>query len=145
MFGRSDYLRSCGDLLSRWHEARATVDQQRTVATKQGWTVVEAFADRPGADRTQWSALSQLLTASEANLLIVPSFATIADTVPDVLEEIVRLRDAGCDLYVHDSELDTTSPIDRMLFRIADGVPRQNSVRPKPRPPGLVSQPAALA
>ena len=34
----------------------------------------------------------------------------------------MRLRDAGCDLYVHDIELDTTSPIDRVLFRIADGL-----------------------
>jgi DNA invertase Pin-like site-specific DNA recombinase len=103
-------------------EERAAVDQLRTVATKQGWTVVKAFVDRPEAGRTQWAALSQLLATSEADLLIVPSFAAIADTVPEVLEEIVRLRDAGCDLYVHDAELDTTSPIDRVLFRIADGL-----------------------
>ncbi len=57
----------------------------------------------------------------------------MADTVPDVLEEIVRLRDAGCDLYVHDAELDTTSPIDRVLFRIVDGlrsVERAGAKRP---------------
>ncbi len=114
-------------------EERATVDQLRTVATKQGWTVVKAFVDRPGAGRAQWVALSQLLATSEADLLIVPSFAAIADTVPDVLEEIVRLRDVGCDLYVHDAELDTTSPIDRVLFRIADGlrsVERKGAKRP---------------
>ncbi len=98
------------------------MDQLRTVATKQCWTVVKAFVDLPEDGRTQWANLSQLLAASEADLLIVPSFAAIADTVPDVLEEIVRLRDAGCDLYVHDVELDTTSPIDRVLFRIADGL-----------------------
>jgi DNA invertase Pin-like site-specific DNA recombinase len=103
-------------------EERATVDELRTVATKQGWTVVKVIVDRPQAGRTQWANLSQILAASEAGLLIVPSFAAIADTVPDVLEEIVRLRDAGCDLYVHDAELDTTSPIDRVLFRIADGL-----------------------
>ena len=79
-------------------------------------------AEQGGAGRTQWTRPSQLLAANEADLLIVQSFATIADTIPDVLEEIVRLRDAGCDLYVHDSELDTTSPIDRVLFRIADGL-----------------------
>ncbi len=103
-------------------EERATVDQLRTVATKQGWTVVKALVDRLAAGRTQRATLSQLLAASEADLLIVPSFAAIADTIPDVLEEIVRLRDVGCDLYVHDAELDTTSPIDRVLFRIADGL-----------------------
>lgn len=98
------------------------MDQLRRVATKQGWMLIKTFADRPGAGRLQWSALGQLLAANEADLLIVPSFATIADTVPDVLEEIARLRDRGCDLYVHDIELDTTSPIDRVFFRIADGL-----------------------
>ncbi len=112
-------------------DERATVDQLRTVATKQGWTVVKAFVDRPEAGRTQRATLSQLLASSEADLLIVPSFAAIADTVPDVLEEIVRLRDAGCDLYVHDVELDTTSPIDRVLFRIADGLRSVERARAK--------------
>ncbi len=114
-------------------DERATVHQLRTVATKQGWTVVKAFVDRPGAGRAQWVALSQLLATSEADLLIVPSFGAIADTVADVLEEPVRLRDVGCDLYVHDAELDTTSPIDRVLFRIADGlrsVERKGAKRP---------------
>ncbi len=106
------------------------MDELRTVATKQGWTVVKVIVDRPEVGRTQWATLDQLLAASEAGLLIVPSFAAIADTVPDVLEEIVRLRDAGCDLYVHDAELDTTSPIDRVLFRIADGLRSPGRRRP---------------
>lgn len=101
------------------HEERTTMDQLCTVARKHGWTVVKVV-HRPEASRPQPAALTQLLAASEADLLIVPSFAAMADTVPDVLEEIVRLRDARCDLYVHDAELDTTSPIDRVLFRIAD-------------------------
>ena len=56
--------------------------------------MVKAIVVPPEAGRTQWANLSQLLAASEADLLIVPSFAAIADTVLDVLEEIVRLPDA---------------------------------------------------
>ncbi len=93
-----------------------------TVATKQGWTVIKAFADRPGAGRTQWAVLSRALAAREADLVMVSSFAGIGESVSDVLEEIVGLRDAGCDLYVHDAGLDTTSPIDRVLFRIVDAL-----------------------
>ncbi len=114
-------------------EERAAVDQLRTVATKQRWTVVKTVVDQPEAGRTQRATLSQMLATSEADLLIVRSFAAIADTVPDVLEEIVRLRDVGCDLYVHDAELDTTSPIDRVPFRIADrlrSVERKGAKRP---------------
>ena len=98
------------------------VGELRTVATKQGWTVIKAFVDRPGAGRAQWAALSRALAAREADLLMVPSFAGIGESVSDVLDEIVRLRDAGCDLYVHDAGLDTTSPIDRVLFRIVDAL-----------------------
>ncbi len=96
--------------------------QLRSVATKQGWTVINAFVDRPGADRTQWAALNQALAAGKADLVMFPSFAGIGESVSDVLEEIVRLRDAGSDLYVHDAGLDTSSPIDRVLFRIVDAL-----------------------
>ncbi len=103
-------------------DERAVVGRLRTVATKQGWTVIKAFVDRPGAGRTQWAALSRALAAREADLVMIPSFAGIGESVSDVLEEIVRLRDAGCDLYVHDAGLDTTSPIDQVLFRIVDAL-----------------------
>ena len=96
--------------------------QLRTVATKQGWKVIKAFVDRPGAGRTQWVALNRALDAREADLVMIPSFAGIGESVSDVLGEIVRLRDASCDLYVHDAGLDTTSPIDRVLFRIVDAL-----------------------
>ncbi len=68
------------------------------------------------------AALSRALAAREADLVMIPSFAGIGVTVSDVLEEIVRLRDAGCDIYVHDAGLDTSSPIDRVLFRIVDAL-----------------------
>ena len=48
-------------------EERAVIGQLRTVATKQGWTVIKAFVDRPGAGRTQWAALSRALAAREAD------------------------------------------------------------------------------
>ncbi len=44
--------------------------QLRTVATKQGWTVIKAFVDRPGAGRAQWAALSRALAAREADPLM---------------------------------------------------------------------------
>ncbi len=72
-------------------EERAAADQLRTVATKQGWTVVKTLVDRLEAGRTQWATLSQLLAVSEADLLIVPSFVAIADTVPEVFENLDRI------------------------------------------------------
>ena len=112
-------------------EERATVDQLRAAAAKRGWTVVEAVIGRSEVSRVQATGLSQLLVARRADVLMVPSFAAIGDTVLAVLDEIVRLRDAGCDLYVHDAELDTTSPIDRVLFRIAEGLRSVESAKTK--------------
>jgi DNA invertase Pin-like site-specific DNA recombinase len=119
----------CGG--SSAHEERTTLDQLYTIARKHGWTVAKVV-HLPETSRTRPATLTQLLAKSEADLLIVPSFAAMADTVQDVLEEIISLRDAGCDLYVHDAELDTTSPIDRLLFRIADGLRSVKKVGAKP-------------
>ncbi len=41
-------------------EERAVVGRLRTVATKQGWTVIKVFVDRPGAGRAQWAMLSRV-------------------------------------------------------------------------------------
>lgn len=118
----------CG---SSAHKERKTIDQLCTVARKHGWTVAKVV-HRSEAIRPQPTTLRQVLAESEADLLIVPSFAAMAATVLNVLEEIVRLRDARCDLYVHDAELDTTSPIDRVLFRIADGLRSIETAGSKP-------------
>ncbi len=69
------------------------VGELRTVATKQGWTVIKVFVDRPGAGRAQWATLSRALDAREADLVMIPSFAGIGESVSDVLDEIVRLRE----------------------------------------------------
>ena len=84
--------------------------------------MVKAIVVRSKGSRGRGMNHFQVLAESEADLLMVPSFAAIADSLPDVLEEIVKLCDAGYDLYVHDAELDTTSPVDRVLFRIAGGL-----------------------
>ncbi len=63
-------------------EERAVVGRLRTVATKQGWTVIKAFVDRPGAGRAQWAALRRALAAREADLLMVPSFAGMGRACP---------------------------------------------------------------
>ena len=94
-------------------------DRLRAVAGKQGWTVVGTFVDRKGARGPEWAALWCTIKDSRADRLAVPSFSAIAGTVSEVLDEILRLSTAGCDLYVDDAGIDTTSPVDRVLFRIA--------------------------
>ena len=54
-----------------------------------------------------------------------------------ILDEIIALHDDGCDLYIHDASLDTTSPVDRVVFRFAEAlraIPTAQSKRDTPRP-----------
>ena len=125
-------------------ETQAAVGRLRAVASKQGWTVVGTFVDRTGARGPEWAALWRMITGRQADLLAVTSFSTMADNVSEALDEILRLRQAGCDLYVDDAGLDTTSPVDRVLFRVAEALRSVETVaarRPAPRKPSR--EPAA--
>ncbi len=102
----------------------SAVDHLRARADERGWIVVGTFRDRGQARGAEWAAMWRALAGREAEVLAVPSFAAIADSVSGALEEVLRLREAGCDLYVDDAELDTTSPVDRVLFRVVEALKR---------------------
>lgn len=105
----------------------AAADQLRARAEERGWTVVGTFRERAQARGAEWAAVWRVLAGREAEVLAVPSFAAIADSASEALEEVLRLREAGCDLYVADAELDTTSPVDRVLFRVAEALKRADT------------------
>ncbi len=71
----------------------------------------------------------------DINLVAVPSLAALADGVSGVLAEILRLRDAGCDLYVLDPNLNTRSPVDRVLFSIAEALKSVDDESKRQPPP----------
>ncbi len=106
----------------------SAVDHLRARADERGWIVVGTFRDRGQARGAEWAAMWRALAGREAEVLAVPSFAAIADSVSGALEEVLRLREAGCDLYVDDAELDTTSPVDRVLFRVAEALKRVDTI-----------------
>ena len=94
----------------------------RDVASQEGWTVAGTFVDGAGPSRPEYERLWRAIAAHEIDVIAVPSFAAIADGVSRVLAEILRLDDAGCDIYVLDRNLNTQSPVDRILFPIAEAL-----------------------
>jgi len=94
----------------------------RAAAKDQGWEVARVFADDAATDHRQWGAMLKFLAKSEADVVMVSTLAVISGEVRDVLDEIVTLRGAKCDLFVQDVGLDTTSPVDRVLFRFAEAL-----------------------
>ncbi len=101
---------------------RAAEGALRDVASKEGWTVAGTFVDGAGPSMPEYERLWRAIAAHDIDIVAVPSFAAIADGVSRVLAEVLRLRDAGCDLYILDPNLNTQSPVDRILFSIAEAL-----------------------
>jgi hypothetical protein len=98
----------------------------RKVAKKEAWTIAGEFVDlqeRSGsAAQPEWQSLRSSIKAGSVDVVAVPSLVAIADEVSGLLVEILWLRDQGCDLYVHDAKLNTTSPVDRVFFEAVKAV-----------------------
>ena len=92
------------------------------VASREGWTVAGTFVDGAGPSRPEYERVWRGIAARDIDLVAVSSLVALADGVSAVLTEILRLRDADCDLYVLDANLDTQSPVDRTLFPIAEAM-----------------------
>ncbi len=107
-------------------EKRAALGALYTVAENEGWTIAGEFVDRKerseSAAQPEWQRLRSAIEAGSVNVVAVPSLMAIADGVSGLLAEILWLRDQGCDLYVHDAGLNTTSPIDRVLFDVVKAI-----------------------
>lgn len=118
---------------------RAAVDALRDVASREGWTVSGTFIDGAGPSAPEYDRVWRGITSNEFDLVAVPSLAALGGNISAVLVEILRMRDAGCDLYVHDRKLNTTSAVDRTLFPIVealkavDDAARQEPPREAPR------------
>ncbi len=132
---------------------RAALDALRAVCAGEGWAVVAVFAEasvREGPDdRAEWRRVQDLITSGNADMVVVPSLTAMGDGVSSVLQVILWLQEQRCDLYVHDAGLNTASPVDKVLFKIAEALkvvddaavpppPKAGSKRPQPKHSALL-------
>ena len=119
-------------------EKRAALDALRKVAKKEAWTIAGEFVDlqeRSGsAAQPEWQSLRSSIKAGSVDVVAVPSLVAIADEVSGLLVEILWLRDQGCDLYVHDAKLNTTSPVDRVFFEAVKAIKAVDDAAPRRAP-----------
>ncbi len=123
-------------------ENRAAEKALREVAAREGWTVAGAFVEGAGPSSPEYDRVWRGITARDIDMVAVPSLAALANGVSGVLAEILRLRDAGCDLYVLDSNLNTQSPVDRILFPIAEALKSVDDASERQPPPKARRKPA---
>lgn len=105
-----------------------TVENQlrelRTVAKKEGWTVVQEFVDRgiSGAkgieDRPAFKALHQGITRREFDVIMAWSVDRLGRSLQHLVALLSEIHAKHCDLYLHKQGVDTSTPAGKMLFQM---------------------------
>src|SRR6266850_318508 len=105
-----------------------TTENQRleleAVAARSGWEVVAFYEDagisgakgrdqRPGFDRLLKDA-----TARKVNLIAAWSVDRLGRSLQDLVGFLNELQAVGCNLYLHQQALDTTTPSGRAMFQM---------------------------
>jgi DNA invertase Pin-like site-specific DNA recombinase len=96
----------------------------RQIAERRGWTVVEVYTDEgiSGAKgRDKRPALDAMLNdASRRKFDVVIAWAIdrVGRSLIDLLSTIQDLEAAGVDLYLDQQNIDTTTPMGRLLFQV---------------------------
>jgi DNA invertase Pin-like site-specific DNA recombinase len=108
--------------------ASQTTDNQRreleAVAARSGWEVVGIYEDagisgakgcdkRPGFDRLLKDA-----TARKINMIATWSVDRLGRSLQDLVGFLNELQALGCNLYLHQQALDTTTPSGRAMFQM---------------------------
>lgn len=114
------YVRVSTDKQTVAHQLEAL----RAVAERRGWQIVETYNDagisgakgrdkRPGLD-------AMLRDASRRRFDVVMAWAVdrLGRSLIDLLGTIQHLESAGVDLYLDQNNLDTTTPMGKLLFQV---------------------------
>jgi DNA invertase Pin-like site-specific DNA recombinase len=98
--------------------------QLRQVAERRGWEVVEVYddagisgakgrADRPGLDRMLNDA-----SRRHFDIVLVWAIDRLGRSLIDLLGTIQHLEAVGCDLFIDQQSIDTTTPMGKLMFQV---------------------------
>jgi len=108
-------------------DGQKTVHQRRElqhVAQQRGWTTVEVYEDAgvsgaKGRDkRPAFDALLKDATRKRFDLIAAWSVDRLGRSLQDLLHFLDDIKAVGCDLYLHQQAVDTTTPSGRALFQM---------------------------
>jgi DNA invertase Pin-like site-specific DNA recombinase len=105
-----------------------TTDNQRreleAVAKRSGWNVVEVFEDNgvSGAkgrdERPAFDRLLKAVTARKIDMVSAWSIDRLGRSMQHLVGFLGELEAVGCDLYLHQQALETTTPSGRAMFQM---------------------------
>ena len=111
---------------------RVSTDQQTTenqrrilneVAERSGWTIVHVFDDQiSGAksrdQRPGYDALLRAIHRREVDMVAAFAVDRLGRSLGDLVAFLSDIQARGCDLYLHQQNVDTSTPSGRMLFQM---------------------------
>ena len=114
------YIRVSTDGQTTEHQRRELLE----VAARKGWNVVEVYEDAgiSGAkDRTKRPALDKMLkdaTRKRFDVIAAWSVDRLGRSLQHLIAMLGDIHGAGCDLYLHQQAVDTSTPSGRALFQM---------------------------
>lgn len=108
-------------------DSQTTENQRReleAVAARGGWDIVHVFEDAgisgaKGRDkRPQFDALCKGATRREFEMVLAWSVDRLGRSLQDLVAFSNELAAIGCDLYLHQQALDTSTPSGRAMFQM---------------------------
>ena len=112
---------------------RCSTDQQTVenqirilteVAERAGWTIVRVFEDQAisGAkgrnQRPGYDALLKAIHRREIDICAAYAVDRLGRSLTDLVAFLSDIQARGCDLYLHQQSVDTSTPSGRMLFQM---------------------------
>lgn len=105
-----------------------TVENQllilKEVAQRSGWEIVHVFSDEgisgaKGRDkRPGFDSLLKAVSRREVDLIASWSVDRLGRSLSDLVGFLSDIQARGCDLYLHQQAIDTSTPSGRMLFQM---------------------------
>jgi DNA invertase Pin-like site-specific DNA recombinase len=96
----------------------------REVAERSGWTIAQVFEDAgisgaKGRDqRPGYDALMKAVHRREVDMVAAFAVDRLGRSLPDLVAFLSDIQARGCDLYLHQQNVDTSTPSGRMLFQM---------------------------
>jgi DNA invertase Pin-like site-specific DNA recombinase len=94
------------------------------VASRHGWEIVRVFEDAgiSGAksrdQRPAFSGLHEAITRREVDIVLAWSVDRLGRSLSDLVGFLNDVQSKGCDLYLHQQAIDTSTPSGKMLFQM---------------------------
>lgn len=121
-------MKRCGIYLRVSQDSQTTENQLHVlqeVAERSGWTVVEVFEDHgisgaKGRDkRPGYDALLKAISRREVDIAAAWSVDRLGRSLSDLVAFLSDIQAKGCDLYLHQQAVDSSTPSGRALFMLS--------------------------